>query len=331
MRKAIFAGLLVVLVAGFAQADPATDITKASSKISDGADVLSMGNANTALTSDYSVRNPGGVDAIDAEPRNKFGAAATYGNISFKNGPSINLYTISAMTRFPIGTLQISYADGGSNKGTLDGFDDTLKFNSFPSIDTQYGLKVGSGLLRKDDELYAGIGYEYSESKLTSGQAANLSQGVPAFNVVSRTSSNTLELGALYRIAAKKVNIGWMYLHSWDTSNDSMGDNTHSQSDQLRLGVSVKVTPLTLISFDYRHLYLPGASDDQYNAGIEQYLIKDVLALYAGCADGGVTGGIGIYTKYGGINFGYMHGGMNSLKKEFGASNTLMVSIYGNL
>ena len=130
----------LLLTAGVAGAqDFSTALTKSISQIPDGPDVASMGGcANTALTSDYSTRNPGSVDALDAEPRNKVGFSAAYGNVSFKNGPSVNLYILSTAVRFPVGTLQISYFDGGSNTGTLDKYD-TLKFDNFPSVDTQYG------------------------------------------------------------------------------------------------------------------------------------------------------------------------------------------------
>ena len=318
-------------------ADLPTALAKTISQIPDGGDTASMGNATTGLPSDYSTRNPGAVDALDAEPRNKYGVAAMYTNINFKKGPSVNLYTLSGAVRFPIGTLQVSYADGGSSNGTLDEIT-TMKFDSFPSVDAQYGLKLGSNLLLPNDELYFGVGYEFSKSKLTTSQV-NMTSASPAmFSMLSESTSNTFETGALYRIA-KRVNLGVMYLHSWDQAEDPMDGTVRSHTDQLRLGASVKLDPLklmsidlsTLVSVDYRHLNLPGgANDDQYFAGLEQYLIKDTLALYGGYANGGATTGLGIYLPFGGINFAYAYRPYRAIEEFFGKAQQLTVSVYGN-
>lgn len=306
-------------------------MAKSVSQISEGADVAGMGGANTALTSDYTIRNPGAADVSDAQSRSRVGILATYENVNFKKGPDINLYIVSAAFRFPVGTLQISYSDGSSNVANLDEFN-TLKFDKFTSIDAQYGLKLGEDLLCRNDELYAGVGYAYSESKVSGQFILPVPGTTLVFNSVSESVGNTLESGILYRIA-KKVNLGVMYLHSWDSSDDSLDgftQTTNSQTDQLRLGVSAKITPLTLVAFDYRHIYLPnGEDDDQYFAGIEQYLIKDRLALYGGWANGGVTTGVGIYTPYGGINVGYMHRTLRATEEFLGKADVLAVSIFG--
>ena len=155
--------------------------------------------------------------------------------------------------------------------------------------------------------------------------------------LVSESTSNTFETGILYRIA-KRVNLGAMYLHSWDESEDPMDGTTRSHTDQLRLGASVKLDPLklmsidlpTLVSVDYRHLNLPGASDDQYFAGLEQYLVKDTLALYGGYANGGATTGLGIYLPFGGINFAYAYRPYRAIEEFFGKAQQLTVSVYGN-
>jgi len=322
---ALFA--LVLCTAGESRSqDVNTALAKTYTEVPDGADVLSMGNANTSLPSDYSTRNPGAVDATDY-PESKFGAATTYANIGFKNGPSVNLYSVSAITRFPIGTLQVTYKNGGSSTGMIDEFGDTLKLDRLPSIDMQCGLRVGSNLLWTD-ELYAGLGYSYAEYKLL-GRAYDSQLNL--VDVSSLQHSHTLESGVLYRIA-KKVNIGAVYLHSWDAtdaSQDGVTQTTRSETDQLRLGISAKVTSRTLISADYRHLYLPnGEHDDQYFFGIEQYVVKDVFALYGGWANGGVTTGFGVYSKHCGVNFGYMHRPFRAAEEIFGKADVIMASLY---
>jgi hypothetical protein len=339
MRISVVAtGIMVSLcIFGFFQDAKATDfptaLEKTISQVPDGADVAGMGNASTSLTSDYSTRNPGALDAMDAEPRNKVGAAVTYASIGFKDGPAVKLYSISGGVRLPVGTLQVVYSDGSSKTGTIDEFDTTLKFDHFPSINVQYGAKLKSGVLRSDDEVYAGIGYAYAKSKLSSRQFVGTPATTFTYDIVSESSSDMVETGMLYRIA-KVVNFGAYYSHSWISTTDTVNDFTetaYSQTDQLRIGISVKVTPLTLVSADYRHLYLPGNQhDDQYFAGVEQYLIKDALALYGGWANGGATAGLGIYFLNGGFNIAYMHHGFRSMEEFLGKSEMVMASLYIN-
>ena len=327
MKKSILAVLALLLVAGNCYAeDFSTALAKTMSQIPDGADVAGMGNASTA-TPEFSSRNPA---IIAVESKEKFNASgtATYGLINFSNGPKIDLYSVSGTFKLPVGAMQINLSNAGSNVGAVDEMTDA-QFNSAPSINLQYGLKLGKNVLADDDSLYGGVSYSYGTSKITMHVADPILGDI--FDITKSTSKE-VGLGALYQFGV--VNVGAFYAHSWDSAdeyiNDALDNTTKSQTDTLRLGLGVHVTSSTYVAMDYRHLYLPnGEHDDQYYIGLEQYIIKDVLALYAGYADGGATAGVGIYGKSCGLNLGYMHRPFRATEEVFGKAEVFMLSIYG--
>ncbi len=313
-------------------ADFSTAMAKTMAEIPFGADVAGMGNTSTA-TPDFSSRNPAVMAVESADPWN-FGFSTTGGLIHFKSGSTISLYSLSGTAKLPVGILQITVSDAKSNTGTLIDESAKIKFNNNPSFDVQYGLATGKNLLLDEDALYLGASYGYSQSKLTGKYFIGTEDTTMIFDFKTESKSHNVGVGALYQIA-KVVNLGATFDHSWDSAEDFINGEfdakTKSQSNKLRLGVGVQVLPMTFVAADYQHLYLSdGLSDDQYFAGVEQYLVKDILAVYAGYANGGATAGLGIYLKHGGINIAYMNRGFRSMDQFLGKSEMAMLSIYGN-
>jgi hypothetical protein len=330
--------LTIVMIASLAftsrvhAADFSTALNKALAEVPVGADVAGMGGTNTA-SPDFSSSNPA-IIGVEGTEKFKASATATYGYLSFKSGMRINLYSLSVAAQLPVGVIQVTGIDAKSNTVSLGEFgDDKLKFNSMPSIGLQYGLPVAKNLLLKEDSLYLGVSYNYSQSKMTGRSVI----GTPATTFVVDLKNESIGqmagVGALYRIG-KLVNVGASYGHTWDKAKDfyngELDSETRSESDTLRLGLSAQITPMTMIAFDYQHLYLPaGERDDQYFAGAEQYLIKDLLAVYGGYANGGITGGLGLYLEHGGLNLAYVNRGLRQLDEFLGKSEIWMVSVYG--
>lgn len=301
-------------------ADFSTALSKTMAEIPVGADVAGMGNANTA-SPDFSSSNPA---IIGVEGTEKFvaGATATYGHLSFKKGTRINLYSVSASAQLPVGVIQITGTDARSNRAEIEG--EKLQFSSMPSVGLQYGLPVGKSFLLQDDSLYLGLSCDYSQSKM------NVSADSDVFMIKSK--GYLLGAGILYRFG-KVVNLGASYEHAWDKSDDFyrgiFETSEKSEAETVRLGLSAQVTSMTLLAVDYQHLYLEGEQADQYFAGVEQYLVKDLLAVYAGYANGGATVGLGVYLKHGGLNVAYLNRTFRQLDEFLGKSEVVMVSFYG--
>ena len=300
-----------------------TGVAKTISEIPFGADVAGMGNASTA-TPDFSSKNPALIAVENPNNKSDLGVSGTYGLINFDKGPDVNLYWVSGSVQMPIGVLQFTGSNGQSSTGTITDDYSQVKFNRNPSIDVQYGLPIAKCLLTSNDSLYVGLSYAYGESKLTYIAEPEV--------FVSKARTHTVGAGLLYRIG-KTVNLGATYDHVWDSTEVFFnGENVgkeKDQSDKLRLGVGIQVLPMTFVAADYQHLYFAdGSHDDQYFAGIEQYLIKDILAVYGGWANGGTTAGLGIYLEHGGINFAYMHRPFRATEEFFGKAEVLMISAY---
>ena len=158
--------------------------------------------------------------------------------------------------------------------------DADVQFNSAPSVEVMYGLKVSENLLRDGDKLYLGAGGTLSESKLNFSQAG---QNV----LVSRSRGFEVKAGFLYQ-PAKGLNFGGMYAYSRDRNDDRelnvnedngstfwTGQRSTSDMHQLRLGASWQILPTTLIAVDYQHLSIGHLKRDQIFAGVEQQIIKD--------------------------------------------------------
>ncbi len=334
MKKSIFAISFVFILAAFSAyaKDFDSAFSNSVTNIPQGADVAGMGNAWVA-TPDFSSNNPS-VIAIVPEPEKFHGTLMpTYGIIGFSQGPDIQLYSISVTGKMPVGYLQMSFSDGWSNFAPTADPSTFLKINSSPTIDVQYGLKVGKSLIFKGDELYVGVGYAHGESKL-SMRSEFFDPEIEekfAVNAVEKGYSDLVSVGMVYR-PNKNINIGAFYAHSWDKS-DSFAEGeryevSRGNTNQLRIGAGVQVTELTFLALDYQHLSIDGVRFDQWFAGIEQGIIKDLLYVYGGWAADGPTCGIGMYFKHGGINFSYAVNQFRDLKPHLGNSEMFMVTGY---
>jgi len=325
--KKIMIGMIVVMFAfTFAKIINAEEFStafpKTVSEIPDGADAAALGGATVAVP-DFSSKNPS-VIAVPpvGEKTPDFGVYANYGFIKFKNGPDVNLGFISGTAKLPVGVLQIMGSYAASDTGKMDEFNN-IKINSSPYVGFQYGLSIVK-------DLYFGISYTYSESEITMQTSI---ENPLDLEIISKSKGHEVGAGMLYQLLKNKVNLGLFYAHSWDeekTFIDGSLDNAEkSQTDQVRFGVSAKITSMTMISAEVRHYWFPnGVTDTQFFAGIEQYLIKDSLALYGGYANGGATAGLGVYFKNGGLNLAYMYRPFRATEEFLGKAEAIMLSVY---
>lgn len=327
MKKAVVV-LIVFSIFVFASNSRAADdfgtaMEIATVNVPPGADVAGMGNVWTA-TPNFSSNNPAVLPTCGDY---KIGGSATYGRINFKNGPDVNLYSGSIAAKLPAGFLQVTYSDARSNTEATK-MDVDAKFNASPVINLQYGLSAAKNFLREGDELYLGISYSpYERSKLTFSNA-----GEDLF--ISESKGYSIGGGFLYK-PEKNWNIGGYYSYSRSKGEDtdlvfSETSYSVSKAEQMRLGLGYQLFPATFLAADYQHLNLDGEKKDQYFAGIEQGIIKDILYLYGGWADSGPTAGLGIYFKNGGINLAYMHNPFNELKPYLGRAEVFMATAYIN-
>jgi len=298
-------------------------LSKTISEIPDGADAAAMGGA-TIATPDFSSKNPA-IIAIppEGEKTPDFGVYANYGFIKFKNGPDVNLGFVSGTAKLPVGVLQIMGSYAGSDVGRMNEFND-IKINSSPFVGFQYGLPIAK-------DLYAGISYTYSESEIT--MHASIEKPFD-LELISKSKGHEVGAGMLYQLLKNKVSVGMFYAHSWDEEktfmDGSLDSAERSETDQVRLGVSAKITSMTMISAEVRHYWFPdGVTNTQYFIGVEQYLIKELLAVYGGYANGGATIGLGVYSnKYGALNIAYMNRPFRATEDFLGKADAFMLSVY---
>lgn len=311
-------------------ADFGTALTSTFAQIPVAADQAAI---PTVALEDFSSPNPA---VIAAGQDYKVGAQATYGFVTFKNGPTLQLEAGSVAAKLPkeFGTLQFTYVHANSRMSPLDPFD-SLGFDGIYSFDLQYGKKVGSSLLLSGDELFLGAEFTHTESKL---RMASFDPTVPMTATAgSKTRSNGGTVGFYYKPTAK-LRFGGLYAKAWETEEDVLSidgaavgsDSFKSQTDTLRVGSSFQVFPLTTIAADYQHVYVKGGSIDQYSIGLEQYIVEKALALYVSTPNGGVSAGVGLYFDKCGINVTYQHKPFQDLEKYLGRSDLFMVSLYGN-
>lgn len=274
----------------------------------------------------------------------KASVSGLYAIVNFKNGPNLNAYQGSVLARLPIGVAQVSYSNGASNTfhEVGDGYENSLKFNSLPSVDVQYGFKAAQDLFDVGDALYLGVGYLYSGGKISSRTVLASPATSWGNDLVSESTSHGVSGAATYQLM-KKATLGVFYRHTWDKTEDnatildgSFSENavSRAESNQFRIGVSAQVTDLTLLALDFQHVNFyddtRNASFDQWFAGIEQGIIKDVLYAYGGWAADGPTAGLGLYFPKGGINVAYMSKPFRDLEPFLGKAQMVMLSGYLN-
>lgn len=293
-----------------------------------GADVAGMGNIGTL--EGFSSSNPA-VTSIMKE--GKMSGTVNYGNFQFEK---TRLETISGSVTGKVGDaiLQVAFGHGESpSRWISDSQKYKIKNNT---IDLQAGGNVARGMLFADDELYVGIGYAFTESVQSSTLIIPTPSETFIDDVVMDSQSHGATLGFAYK-PIKEITIGAFGSRIWNSSRMTVNGWSNEEvfksfNDVAHAGASAKVFELTTVAADYKRLSFSDSSTtfDQFYVGIEQYLIKDVLALYVGDANGGLTAGLGIYFKNGGLNLSYGHDMLKETKEYLGKADAYMASAYFN-
>lgn len=328
-------GLLVLVIAfllpagafaaGFSQASSIMSAT-----ISPGPDSLSMGGCWVALPN-FSSNNPAVVAAGDPY---KAAVSYSFNWIKFGRGPSIGLHITSLSVTLPKGVLQLNVANANSaSAGTAMEAD--MKFDYSSYIELMYGLQVAESLIRNGDKFFLGVGGSLTASRISFSQ---LGQSM----FVARSRGFEAKTGFLYQ-PAKGLNFGGTYIYSRDRNDDReltfsddgspswSGKRSNSDLHQFRLGASWQVLPRLLLAADYQHLNVGHVKRDQYFVGAEFQVVKEIVSIYAGCANGGPTVGLGVYpNKHVGLNVAYGRNLFQDLDPHLGRSQMVSAMISGS-
>jgi opacity protein-like surface antigen len=326
MKEIILAVFVAVLLV--ANMAIAADFEDASSLISinapAGADVAGMGNVWASLP-DFSSNNPATYAAGVDVDKCKGSVSGTYTMLGFRHGPNVNAFSLSPAVKLPVGFLKATIVGANSaNSGTNMGID--MKYNSLMSVNVGYGFKAADDVLVKGDKFFVGVdATPYSRSKLT---FSFLDQRIAK----SESDSYAVGAGVLYQ-PTKAVNFGAYYSYGRGESKDTdfmFGETEKSRftDQQLRIGASWQVLPMTLVAADWQYVNLNGYRKGQLFAGVEQGIIKDFLYVYAGWAANGPTAGIGMYFKKGGINVAYMSTPFSESDRYLGRSQVITAGAY---
>ena len=319
----IMAIFFVFLVEISGATDFGTAMSITTINIPASADVAAMGNADAAAWS-LSSNNPALTAYELPENKHKSGVNATFGLLHFKKGPAVRFTSdsIGTKTQYGFFSATVSYFQSGKNS-TRMGTD--LEFRPSKMLELMWANKIASNWLKQGDELYLGLELAYSKSK-------------PNFSLRdqrvlrSESTGNDVTVGFLYKPTAK-LNIGGYYGRFLDHSREkdfifknSMSGN--SISHQFKFGASYQILSKTFVACDVQLLNIAGKKKSQLFAGVEQGIIKDVLCLYAGAADGSPTGGLEISCRRGGIDLSYTSNASPYANKYLGRSKLAMVSIF---
>lgn len=322
--------IAVLLPAGAFAADFGQASSIMSATMSPGPDSLSMGGCWVALPN-FSSNNPAVVAAGDPY---KAAVSYSFNWIKFGRGPSLGLHITSLSVTLPKGVLQLNAANANSaSAGTAMEAD--MKFGYSSYIELMYGLPVMESLIGNDDKLFLGFGGVITASRINFSQ---LGQSM----FVARSRGFEAKTGFLYQ-PFRGLNFGGMYAYSRDRNEDrelTINEEVSSQSwsskrstsdlHQFRLGASWQVLPRLLLAADYQHLNVGHLKRDQYFVGAEFQVVKEIMSLYAGCANGGPTVGLGVYpNKHAGLNVAYGKDLFRDLNPHLGRSQ--MVSAMLNL
>ena len=298
-----------------------------SASLPSGADIASMGGVQTM--EGFTSSNPA-VTSIMKE--GKFSSTLNYGDFVFEK---TNLQMYSASFGAKTGELVVQLGAGYA-KTPLRSVTplQSLKIEN-TALEVQIGGRVAKKVFFKEDEFYLGAGYGFSQNKISGLSIVP----TPATTFVTELETNadchSAKIGLAYKPFPNLL-LGASGSRAWSFSqtayNGFKDEAVGMHTDTSRVGFSLKVTDLTMLAADYQHLDFSNSDTkfDQLFAGIEQYVIKDALALYAGYANGGVTGGAGIYFKQGGINLSYGHNLFRETKEFLGNADAYMVSVYLN-
>jgi len=322
----IFGSLMLPVKSHAASFDEALIATSASLPI--GADVAAMGGIGTL--EDFSSANPA-VTGIVSD--GNMSGAINYGYFQFEK---TRLETVlgSIAKRIGNAVLQVSFAHGET---PLKFFSDeeAFRIKKSDTIDFQLGGKVAHRIFLSDDELYLGVGLAINRSEQESIMHVSSVTTTLRHDIMIDSNSNGATIGFAYK-PIKKITMGGFGSRTWTKSttayNFSSKDESKTSYDIAHLGAAVKIFEGMTIAGDYQHLSFSDSATkiDQYFLGIEQYLIKEKLAVYGGLSNGGLTTGIGIYFKNGGLNLSYGQNIANESRKYFGSCQSFMTSVYFN-
>ncbi|MEI7890851.1 MAG: hypothetical protein WCI36_02685 [bacterium] len=299
-------------------------LTAVSSGLPMGADVAAMGGICTL--EDFSSANPAVTSISSGATRS---GTINYGNFQFKKNM---LEVVSGSVASSVGdvVLQLSFAHGETPLRFLSS-EELFRIKRSDTLDFQFGGNVFHGLLLDGDEVYLGMGYSFNKSVQDGITFAATSRN----EFVVDSSSHGVTIGFAYK-PIKQVTIGGFGSRIWtnSTSIDDGWQNSEISSFHSigHLGISAKIIEGTTLAFDYQSLSFSDSDTkfDQYFLGIEQYLIRDHVAVYGGLANGGLTTGIGLYFKNGGLNLSYGNNIAKETKEFFGSCDAYMASVYLN-
>jgi hypothetical protein len=322
--------LLVAMVPKMSQAASFDEaMTAVSASLPLGADVAAMGNIGTL--EDFSSNNPA-VSSIVSE--GNVSGTINYGNFQFEK---TRLETISGSLTGKISkvVLQVGFGHGETPLRNLNEFE-SFQISKNDTVSVQIGGKIVRGMLLEGDELYLGAGYAFTQG-VQEGFFITPTPATVLRNEVSlKSDSHTATLGLAYK-PIKKITLGAYGSRTWSETQTTLNgwqDPEVSKAfyDVGHIGFSAKVLEGTTVAADYQHISFSDSDTkfDQYFVGIEQYLIKDALALYGGVANGGLTAGLGVYFKHGGVNVSYGHNMLKEANEFLGKSDSYMTSAYFN-
>lgn len=304
-------------------------LSAASANLPLGADVMGMGNIGTL--EEFSSNNPA-ITSIMKEGR--ISGTGNYGYFGFGK---THLTTLSASLTGKVGdvVLQLGFGHAATPMKQISG-DESFRLIQ-NSVNLQVGGKVVRGFLTEEDELYVGGGYTYSQG-VQDGNLLTLDAGGTITDTFSiDTKSHTVALGIAYK-PIKRFTLGAYGSRTWTSSEATFNDvkdpnESKSFYDVAHLGFSAKVIDgWTTLAGDVERVSFSdsGTVFNRYYVGVEQYLLKDFLALYAGVANNAPTAGVATYFKHGGLNFAYGHDMLRELKNFLGAGDSFMFSAYFN-
>jgi len=305
--------------------DFGTALGIATLNIPAGADIAAMGNADASAWS-WSSNNPAMTAFSKPGVEWRYGGSGTYGIVEFSKGPQLSFYSVTGAVKTTIGVFQTTASYFGSDtEMTKIGTDS--KFAPSRSIDLTWANKITDDLLLKGDELYVGCETSISNSQI------NFSYNHQRI-IRSKSTGNGAMAGFLYK-PSERINIGGFYGRYWDRSRETnyLSENSShdsSATDQIKIGASFQVLPLTFLACDYQFLNLPKMRKGQVFAGIEQGIVKDIFYLYSGWAANGPTCGAGLYFKHGGFNIAYMQNPFSEANDYLGRARVLMAMVYGS-
>jgi hypothetical protein len=338
MKKIVYLSIVLVCfgdnayAGGYDDNDFSLRFPAALSRFSSYADVAATGGAS-AGSKWQSSANPASIAWQRLPGSYRLSLNPQYSVIMFEEKTVLHVITESVTKEFDkFGTFQLAFAQVRSNDGDTQNLMGLKFFYDMDYVQAQWGKKLS-------DDFALGGNLNYSASKV------KLKDTSLTF---SETTSDTygVRVGGLYRIA-KNLLGGLVVDYSWSPSTTTyydiygfgIGDvRVKDGTDQftLRLGPSYEYRKDSTVTVDYQYCSLRNDTGKmevhRMLAGIDHRII-DALFIRGGVAldnDGNTswTGGLGIYPfKALSIDLGYQYNMFPEIKREFGRSHLVTISI----